>query len=485
LHLAIMEKQKDKHLPDPAETKKNQEDRFAQLLEEYEYQKPRRGQVLEGQILEINSDAILLDVGVKRDAIVPARELSQMDDELLNSMTVGDKVPVFIFRPGIGDEELLVSIRRGVQYRDWLRANQDLEENTLLELEVIGQNRGGLLVRYGRLRGFVPNSQIPELKRDMDSQLLIEVKEGMIGTTLLAKPIEVDQRRRKLVFSALVAQEEQRKQRLSELEAGQVLKGRIVNIVDFGIFVDLNGIDGLVHVSELSWEHVQDPKENLQVGQEIEVEILEIDRQEGHVKLSRKTLLPNPWVDVEKKHQPGNLVRVEVVSVTDFGAFIALPEGVQGLIHNSEIGYTSTRNPQEAVKVGDTVLAVVLSVDVKQGRMSLSMRRVPLDDQLDWLIESQFTQENEEGPAALEHEMEVEQLINEDDQPATEESQPEPGQNTEGIEQTKPEAESVQPGSEKTGQATGEAHLEMGQPQEEIEEDNPDQSESRQSEADE
>jgi small subunit ribosomal protein S1 len=263
LHLAIMEKQKDKHLPDPAETKKNQEDRFAQLLEEYEYQKPRRGQVLEGQILEINSDAILLDVGVKRDAIVPARELSQMDDELLNSMTVGDKVPVFIFRPGIGDEELLVSIRRGVQYRDWLRANQDLEENTLLELEVIGQNRGGLLVRYGRLRGFVPNSQIPELKRDMDSQLLIDVKEGMIGTTLLAKPIEVDQRRRKLVFSALVAQEEQRKQRLSELEAGQVLKGRIVNIVDFGIFVDLNGIDGLVHVSELSWEHIEDPKENL------------------------------------------------------------------------------------------------------------------------------------------------------------------------------------------------------------------------------
>jgi small subunit ribosomal protein S1 len=441
LHLAIMEKLKDKHLPDTAGKKGNQEDRFAQLLDEYEYQKPQRGQVLEGEILEINADAILLDVGLKRDAVVHARELSQMDDELLNSLSVGDKVPVFIIRPGIGDEELLVSIRRGIQYRDWLRANQDMEENTLLELEVIGHNRGGLLVRYGRLRGFVPNSQIPELKRDMDRQQLIDIKEGMIGTTVPAKLIEVNQRRRKLVFSALVAQEERRRQRLNELEPGQVLKGRIVNIVDFGIFVDLIGIDGLVHVSELSWEHIENPRENFEVGQEIEVKILEIDREEGRVKLSRKALLPNPWVEVEKKYQPGDLVRVEVVGVADFGAFVALPEGVQGLIHSSEIGYTSSPNPQELVKVGDIVLAVVLSVDVEQGRMSLSMRRVPLDDQLDWLIESQFTQENEEIPAVLEPEMEAQQ-------PAAEESLTEPDQKTGESEQTQAEAESIQPEAE-------------------------------------
>ena len=379
---------------------------FSQLLNEFDYQRPKRGQVLEGEIMVIEQDGILLDVGMKRDAVVPARELSQTDDDLLKRLHVGDRIPVYVTQPGRGNEELLVSLQRAIEGQNWEQAQEDMDKEALLELKVTGQNRGGLLVKYNQIEGFVPNSHIPGLQRDMDHTQMHNLKDEWIGKQMAVKTIEVDQQRRKLVFSALYAQEEKRQKRLLELklQQGQHITGEVVNVVDFGVFVDLGGVDGLVHVSELDWGRVENPEELFKPGDEIEVEILDVDVERERITLSRKNLLPNPWKELEEHYDIGEVIQCEIVQIMDFGAFVQLPEGVQGLIPKNELGYAHTDIPQEAVKSGDKVIARVLSIQPDEGRMALSMRQVPREKQIDWLLsdESGLTLDEEEPQAGAE-----------------------------------------------------------------------------------
>jgi small subunit ribosomal protein S1 len=397
------------------ETKREgkKQETFGQLLDEFDYERPKRGQVLEGEIMVIEQDGILLDVGLKRDAIVPAKELSQTDDGLLDKLNVGDHVPVYVTRPARGNEELWVSLQRAVEDQNWDDAKEDLENENLLELKVTGQNRGGLLVRYKQIEGFIPNSHIPGLHRDHDHGQIRSFKSDWIGKEMAVKTIEVDRQRRKLVFSATFAQEEKRQKRLLELklQEGQTITGEVVNVVDFGVFVALDGVDGLVHVSELDWGRVEDPGSLYKPGDEIEVEILEVDIDRERVTLSRKSLLPNPWVDLVDRYEVGDVIECEIVQIMDFGAFVQLPEGVQGLIPKNELGYAHTDIPQEAVKNGDKVIARILSMEAEEGRMALSMRQVPREKQIDWLL-SDLTEipldVEEESDAAGEEEPEVE-----------------------------------------------------------------------------
>ncbi len=392
---------------------------FDDFLEDYEYETPQKGQVLEGKILRIDEDALLVDVGMKRDAIVPNRDLSNIDDDVLEKLSVGDEILVYVLRPPVGDQDLLVSLNKGIEYENWDQAEAYLEDGTTLDLEVVGHNRGGLLVNFESLRGFLPYSQVPELRRTRDPKRAEEIKRSMIGTQIPVKIIEVNRKRRRLIFSARAAQEERRKQRLEELEEGQIIHGPVVNIVKFGIFVDLDGVDGLVHISKLDWQHIDHPSNLFKVGDEVEVKVIDVDVERERVSLDRKSMLPSPWDTFENNHQPGETIEGRVTNVLDFGAFVEVADGVEGLVHVSEIGYSSSGNPRDVVKKGETVLVRILDIDTERERISLSMRQVPLERQIAWSLEnSEFS-----GEASAENEAEASATLAETEMKDSEESQ--------------------------------------------------------------
>ena len=366
----------------------NQPDWFDRFLEDYDYEGPKHGQVLDGRVVRIDEDAILVDVGLKRDAIVPSRDINKLDSDVLESLSVGDRVPVFVTQTPLGDRELLVSLHQGIGYKNWEKAEEYLQDGRILELEVTGENRGGVLVKFENLTGFVPNTHIPALKRVQNGQRAREIKLEMIGTSLEVQTIEVDRIKRRLIFSARKAQAEQRRQRLDELEKGQIVQGSVVNVVDFGVFVDLDGIDGLVHKSKIDWNGGQNPSDLFNVGDEIEVKVIDVDIERQRVSLSRRALMPNPWDKLKEQYHVGDVVKGTVTSVVSFGAFVELPVGVQGLVHVSELGYYSHQDTPNIVKPGDTILVCILDIDADRERVSLSMRKVPIETQIDWLAEN-------------------------------------------------------------------------------------------------
>lgn len=379
----------------------NWEDLFEEMLDEYEYETPVRGQIIPGEIIQVEEDSVLVDIGAKHDAIVPRADLDRLDDELIESLSQGDEVPVYVMRTAKVGGDLLVSINRGLEQEDWNRAEKMIDSGEAVELEIIAQNKGGVVVRFGRLRGFVPNSHIPDLRRDGDKEKLQEQKEEMIGDALLVKVIEVNQKRRRLVLSGRAARQERRLHRLKELDPGTTVKGTVVNLVDFGAFVDLGGVDGLIHISELEWSRVEHPSEVLEVGEEVEVEITKVEVERERVSLSRKNLKPSPWDSITERHASGDLIEGEITNVRDFGAFVMLPEGIEGLIHLSEIGIVGPGSPQDVVHPGDKVLARIIEIEPERQRISLSLSRVSKDEQLNWL-ESQrevAPEAEEEGEA--------------------------------------------------------------------------------------
>ena len=216
--------------------------------------------------------------------------------------------------------------------------------------------------------------------------LILALSLVCINTGKKESRYKVQEKEHKLVFSARVAQKGRRKKRINEIEVGSVVKSRIVNVVDFGIFVDLDGIDGLVHKSEIGWERLKNPTKQFKIGEEIEVKVLSVDKEKERVSLSRKELIPNPWLKLADKYKIGDLVEGEIVSVLEFGAFVELKKGLQGLVHISEIGYLNTDDPKSAVKKGDPVLVKIMAINPNRERVSLSMRRVPISEQMDWIM---------------------------------------------------------------------------------------------------
>jgi small subunit ribosomal protein S1 len=386
------EPEQENQVPEEDQTE-DQPGWFKEVVDHYDVDKPQKGEMLKGTILDIQESSIVLDVGFKRDAIIPGQDLERVDSEVLKNLSTGDEIFVSVIRTPVGDEDLLVSLQRGLDYKTWIKAEELARSNKQIELEVVDQNRGGLLVAYENLRGFVPNSHIPAIRRGTSMQRAGEIKSEMIGKTLPLKVIEVDQKERRLVFSARVVQKGQRLKRLNEIEIGSIVKSRVVNIVDFGIFIDLDGIDGLVHKSEIDWERIPHPSKLFKIGDEIEVKIIGIDKEKERVSLSRKILLPNPWLKLVEKFQVGDIVEGMVVSVLDFGAFVELTEGLQGLVHISEIGYANTEDPKAVVKKGDPVIVKVMAIDQARERISLSMRRVPISEQMEWIMNLEYASE--------------------------------------------------------------------------------------------
>ena len=368
-----------------------EDDSFAELLDQYEPETMRRGQYVTGEILKISQNVILADVDAKRTAIVPPQEVMEIDEAELARLSAGDEVVLYVLSTPKGDEDLLVSLKKGMEKRDWLTAEAHLVSEEPLKLEVVGHNKGGLLVSFGHLRGFVPASHVPQLQNVRDPYVLQARKAEIMGEELLLKVIEVDSKRRRLVLSAKKAQKEQRQQRLRELklQEGETTTGRITNLVDFGAFVDLGGIEGLIHISEVAWQKVEDPAEYLTLGEDIEVEILSVDIDRERVSLSRKELLPSPWELFEQRHNIDDLVEGEITNVMEFGAFALVDDDIEGLIHISEMHGAQGFAPQDLLSPGDRVLLRILNIQPDRQRLALSQRRVSREEEVQWIWQRQ------------------------------------------------------------------------------------------------
>jgi small subunit ribosomal protein S1 len=358
---------------------------FAEMLDDYMYTSPYRGQILEGIVLEATHDEILLDVGLKRDAIVTRKDLNLLDDSLRDKIAVGQEILAYVLQPSNADGELIVSINKALELEDWRSAEKIMDAGETVEAKVIQDNRGGLLVSYGRLTGFVPQSHIISLPRFTSSDELEEAKRGLVGDSLLLKFIEIDRKRNRLILSERDARAQAQQSRISELEVGMKVTGRVVSIVKFGAFVDIGGVDGLIHISKLDHRHINHPGEVVAVGDEVEVIIDSIEEDQQRISLNRVALLPNPWDEVMSEYNIGDLIQGMVSNVVDFGAFIQLPNGLQGLVHVSKMSSFGTSNPRNIVREGDVALVRIISIEPQEQRIGLSMDDVTIDEQEEWM----------------------------------------------------------------------------------------------------
>lgn len=361
---------------------------FEEFLEDVEnYNLPQRGDIRPALILQIGTNEIIVDMGVKRDGVVPKEDLDRLSSEFLDSIHEGDEVPVYVLNPSDRDGNLLVSINLGLQGQDWVRANQLLESGELVEAEVTGFNRGGVLVRFGRLEGFVPASHVIELDPGLPEPDRSEAMEGLIGKSLSLKIIEVNQSRRRLILSQREAQRNwraQQKQRLlEELSEGDIIQGRVTGIRDFGVFVDLGGADGLVHISELAWHRVPHPRDIVSVGDELEVYVLDLDHEKQRIALSLRRAQRDPWENVEETYAIGQLVKGTVSNVVDFGAFVVLSDGVEGLLHVSEMGDGTLVEPYSYVKRGDEMTVKVARIEADRRRIGFTQQGLELEGPTD------------------------------------------------------------------------------------------------------
>jgi len=340
------------------------------IQDDYDYTRPRRGQVRQAIILSVSENEVIVDLRTKRDGIVLRRDLELLDDTYRTSLRVGDQVPVCVLDASGRYGDLIVSLKQGLAQQDWLQAEEFLESEETYEAEVADVNRGGVIVPFGRLRGFVPNSHLASVPRGLHGDRLQQAKSGLVGRTLSLAVIEVNQRRRRLVLSERAADRHRRQRLFADLTEGEVRTGIVCNLVNFGAFVDLGGVDGLIHISELDWRYVTHPSQVLSVGDEVEVYVLKVDREQERIGLSRKRLLPDPWPIAARRLRAGQTIEGSVTRMAKFGVFVNLGGGVEGLIHISEMNGRAT----DTLEPGSLITVRVLEVNRWRRRIALSLR---------------------------------------------------------------------------------------------------------------
>jgi small subunit ribosomal protein S1 len=353
----------------------------------------KTGDIVKGEIVSVSPTEVLVDVGAKSEGLVPAKELERLGREGLDSLLVGDAIAVFVVRTEDREGNLILSIRRAEEESDWVRAQELFEESEAFQSQVAGFNKGGLIVRLGRLRGFVPASQLGSRHRGSDKQQPEERWARLVGSDIQVKVIELNRRRKRLILSERAAMRQQREARRKELletlRPGEVRKGVVSSLAQFGAFVDLGGADGLVHLSELSWNRSAKPQDILDVGQEVEVYVLNVDQERKRIGLSLKRLEPEPWTTVESRYYVGQLVEGVITRLTSFGAFALVSDELEGLIHISELSDGRVNHPKDVVGEGEKHVMRIIRIDAKRRRMGLSLRRVadPEYADLDWQAE--------------------------------------------------------------------------------------------------
>ena len=329
------------------------------------------GDIVDGYVVKVDRDEVLLDIGYKSEGVIPSRELSIKHDVDPNEVvSLGDHIEALVMQKEDKDGRLILSKKRAQYERAWGTIEKKKENDEIVEGTVIEVVKGGLILDIG-LRGFLPASLV-EMRRVRDLH-------PYVGRTLEAKIIELDKNRNNVVLSRRAWLEETqsatRRAFLHTLRKGEVRKGVVSSIVNFGAFVDLGGVDGLVHVSELSWKHIDHPSEVVEVGQEVTVEVLEVDLDRERVSLSLKATQEDPWQTFARTHALGQVVPGKVTKLVPFGAFVRVEDGIEGLVHISELAVRHVELAEQVVSVGDELFVKVIDIDLERRRISLSLKQ--------------------------------------------------------------------------------------------------------------
>lgn len=378
----------------------------------FEFPHVRAGDVVDGTIVSVSLTEILVDIGCKSDAVVDARELERLDREFLAALNVGSPVVAYIVQPEDRDGNVVISLTRAQQEQDWRQADELLQSQDVFEGVVTGFNRGGVIVRVGRVRGFVPASQMSARWQAMQSGQPESDDRwaGLVGQSMQLKVVELDRRRNRLILSERAAMRDWRKGQkdrlMSQLAKGDVVKGIVTSLAPFGAFVDLGGADGLIHLSELSWQRIEHPSEVLRVGQQVEVYVMNVDEERKRIGLSLRRLSPEPWSQVDQQYTVGQVLPAVITKLASFGAFAKIDDSIEGLIHISEMADFRIAHPKEVVQEGDQVQVRIVRIDPQRRRVGLSLRQASEDTyvEVDWQEDAQAETEPMSGQmqAALE-----------------------------------------------------------------------------------
>ncbi len=372
LHPASFVEMTEVTTTDSAPTVENMES----LLRESEQMRAiRSGDLVQGVIMSVDKDSILVGIGNKSEGIVPAKEMRSMSEDDLASLKVGDEILTSVMEAERADGAAILSVDRAREEISWLNVADKLDSGEPVTGTITGFNRGGALVDVSGLKGFVPTSHLAWAPRSTGE----DTDESRIGENIQLKVIEVDRGRRRAVFSEKVAIQEYRQSRkeqlLQDLEQGETRRGRVSGVSDFGAFVDLGGADGLIHISELSWEPVRSTEDVVKVGDEVDVYVLKVDMDTKRIALSLKRLAPEPWDSVPDRYHVDQLVDATVTKLTNFGAFARLEGSVEGLIHISELSYNTVSHPREVVREGDQLTLRILKIEPERKRLALSLKQ--------------------------------------------------------------------------------------------------------------
>jgi small subunit ribosomal protein S1 len=345
----------------------------------------KHGDVVEGQVVRIDKDEILVDIGAKSEGVVSNRELFGRHGEGQPALNVGDTVLVYVLQPESPEGHVVLSLRRAGLERKWRSMQEQFEAGVIIEAPVIDHNKGGLIVDCG-IRGFVPISQIVDFPRrpqnDQPRDAAQEIAEKLmpfVGRKLRLKILEVNRKANRLILSEKVALYEERREKrdelFSSLQVGQKVTGTVRSIAPFGVFIDLGGIDGLVHKSELSWNKVNNPESGYQVGEEVEAEVIDINHERGRISLSVRRLQPDPWHSTVADFNVGDIIDGTVTKLVNFGAFVRVRDGLEGLIHISELSHQRVAHPGDVVHEGQSLKLKIISLDSERHRLGLSLKQ--------------------------------------------------------------------------------------------------------------
>lgn len=344
---------------------------------------PKAGEIRDGIIASLSEGQILVSVGAKSEGLITGKEYEAIPADILATLSVGKAIPVYVVTPEDQNGNLILSFIRAVEEQSWIDAEALLKSGESFESAVVGYNKGGLLVPMATIRGFIPASQISLSRRLAISGDTPEAKyKEMIGEKINVCVIEVDRERHRLILSERAASNETRDmirdKVMDDLHEGDIRTGRVTSLAKFGAFVSIGGADGLVHLSEISWDRLEDPNQALKVGDEVKVKIISVDKERRRIGLSIRQLQGDPWSNQIKALKVGQLVEGEITRLTNFGAFaiLRLPGDLEGLIHISELSEKRVEHPKEVIKVGEIVPLRIIKIDEENHRIGLSMRRV-------------------------------------------------------------------------------------------------------------
>jgi small subunit ribosomal protein S1 len=367
---------------------------------------PKAGEIRNGVIASITPGQILVSVGTKSEGMITGKEYELIPSEELSELKVGQEIPVFVVNPEDQNGNLVLSYVRAREEVSWTRTEELLTSKEVYHSSIVGYNKGGLIVPVGGLRGFVPSSQISLSRRaSLSGETPDQRWSKMIGQEIDVVVIEVDRERRRLILSERAASTETRetlKERvIEELKEGEIRTGRVTSLADFGAFVNINGADGLVHLSEISWDRIQHPGEVLKVGQEVKVKVISIDREKKRIGLSIRQLLEDPWTQKSTRFTVGQLIEATITRLTKFGAFARLEDDLEGLIHISEISEKRIEHPKEVLHEGEQVTLRIIKIDPENHRIGLSLRRVEsmAYADMDWQSLDEILGSEEEKPS--------------------------------------------------------------------------------------